>query len=474
MINSYLVEVVKVLQPTEQQDFIQFLTSSQTNRSGSVKEMVSLFQIILEAGPQFSGTSLNKDIIYFKIFSNQNIVSGKLEKLMADLNKALREYALVKRYFSEKNEEQQQIDWAAWLRERGIAERAHQVITKLKSGKERQQEESLEFHRSCWLIAEEEHEWASLHNKVKGDINIPNVIYHLDLYYFIYRSELENRYFLQQRGAQLPDLDLIEAGFDYYKNKSTLLQITKTINEILRKGGPTLEEFLNLLQLLQSNVTTLSFQSRVQCYAYLRNFCILLINQGKFELFQTLHDIHKHNLDQGYFFVHGEISPNSFISLIQTATRVKDFSWTIDFIKNHQKKLLGGDEGQYYYRMGMAQCYFAENKFEQASNIIPETPSSFYYHHMVRILELKIFYELRSELLPYKIDAFRKYIERTAAKSLAAQLREMYLNFLKILLQLSQSSLKDKARSARLIERIKEKKLLADRAWLLEKAKELG
>ena len=77
-------------------------------------------------------------------------------------------------------------------------------------------------------------------------------------------------------------------------------------------------------------------------------------------------------------------------------------------------------------------------------------------------------------MLLYKLDAFRKFIVRTAPKTIAANLREMDLNFLNILLQLAQSPPKDKIRSAKLVERIERKKLVADRAWLIEKAKELG
>ena len=93
---------------------------------------------------------------------------------------------------------------------------------------------------------------------------------------------------------------------------------------------------------------------------------------------------------------------------------------------------------------------------------------------MVRRLELKILYELQSDLLLYKIDAFRKFIVRTATKTISANLRTMDLNFLNILMQISQAPLKDKARAALILKRIDQKALLADRPWLIEKAKELG
>jgi len=92
---------------------------------------------------------------------------------------------------------------------------------------------------------------------------------------------------------------------------------------------------------------------------------------------------------------------------------------------------------------------------------------------MTRRLELKAYYELNSELFTYKLDAFRKFIERTAPKSIAANLRTMNLNFIHVLNQLIQSPPKDKDRAAKILRRIKEKTLICDRSWLMEKANAL-
>ncbi|MBC7776968.1 MAG: hypothetical protein H7246_16170 [Phycisphaerae bacterium] len=474
MTNTYLLEVIKALQPAERQEMALFLASSYFNRGGNAKELTHLYQIILDAAPEFSDVLLRKEQIYSQVFSDQNMVQGKLEKLMADLNKLLRAFALTQRYHLDDNDEQHQIDWAAWLRERGLSERSRQVLTKLKSQKAHEKIESLQQDRTSLLIAEEDHEMESMHNQAKGDLNIPRVIYHLDLFFHTYRTELLNRYLLQQKAAQLPAVETIETESSLLQANNALLKITKCIHEILRSESPSMDEFDDLMQLLQSNELHLSFSTLAQFYAYLRNACQLMINVGHLEFYSILHEIYKDNLERAYFFVNGEISPHLYLSLVQTATRAQDHIWAVEFTKNYRSKIIGGDEDHFFYRLNMAQCLFAEGKFDEASQYIPDAPSGIHYHRMVRRLELKIYYEIRSDLLLFKLDAFRKFIERTAPKTIAANLREMDLNFLNILLQLTQSPPKDKARSARLVKRIEEKKLLADRAWLLEKARALG
>ncbi|MCC6459901.1 MAG: hypothetical protein IT260_05505, partial [Saprospiraceae bacterium] len=91
-----------------------------------------------------------------------------------------------------------------------------------------------------------------------------------------------------------------------------------------------------------------------------------------------------------------------------------------------------------------------------------------------RRLEIKIYYEQASELLPYKVDAFKMFISRASQKFLSAQLRQRNADFANLVYQLMQTAPADRKRAERLLLRIQEKKWVADRDWLLEKARALG
>ena len=474
MTKTYLLEVIKASKPIKPQELALLLASPIFNRGGNAKELAKLYQLIIETAPNFSEELLRKETIYFQVFSDNSIVPRKLDKLIADLNKVLRTYYLTKRYFSEQNEMQQQLDWAIWLRENGLAERARQLLTKLQTTDEEAPLESFEQYRNNLLIEEEVHEWELVNNQAKGDLNIPTFVSKLDKYYRNYRIELLNRYLLQQKVAQLPDFDAVSIDEDKHQQDSNLFQISQMVHNLLVQDLPSVLQFQELMHHLKRSEQNYSFQTLAQFYTYLRGFCSLLINAGHLDFVPTLHELNKDNLESGYFLVKGEISPNSYLNLVQIATRAKDYTWAKKFTESFKTLILGGDEDQFFYCFNQAQCLFAEGNFEEALANLPEAPSSSHYHQMVRRLELKVLYELNSDLLPYKLDAFRKYIERTASKTIAASYRTLNLNFLNILLQLSQSPLKDKARSALLVERIEDKKLLAERSWLLEKAKSLG
>ncbi len=344
----------------------------------------------------------------------------------------------------------------------------------MKNNKSDGREESLERYRLDLMIAEEKHELQSVQNQINGDLGIPELINSLDFYYYNYRTELANRYLLQQKGLPLPDLNTEEKVESYIQKSSLLYQISAWIGDLLKKERPSPDEFQSLFQLLKTQEKCIPFQTQAQLFAYLRSLCTLLINSGQMAFAELLHQIHQDNLTRGLFFVNNEISPNSFVNIVQIAIRVKELAWAKAFTETYKKRIIGGDKDQFFYRFNLSHCLFEEGMLDEALAHLPEASSHSHVHVIIRRLELKIYYELRSDLLHYKLYAFRKYSERTATKSIPASLRAMNIEFFNILLQLSQSPLKDKARSERLIERIQKKKLLADRAWLLEKAKELG
>ena len=65
-------------------------------------------------------------------------------------------------------------------------------------------------------------------------------------------------------------------------------------------------------------------------------------------------------------------------------------------------------------------------------------------------------------------------MQRTGSKNASGFDIEANTNFIHVLLQLSQSAAKNAKRSTRIIQRIYQKKIIAERRWLLEKAQELA
>lgn len=429
-----------------------------------------LFEAILGAAPDFQEEDLDKENLYRLVFPGKPFVHGKMDKLMSELKKILRLFVLNNEYFSDQNEENQQILWASWLRNNEFGDRFNLAISKLKK---RNSKESIEEFRSLLRIAEEEYLWESSHNKFSGDLGIKNMIHHLDLLYFSTRLDLANRILLQHKVTNIPLITIEKSEEADYLEKSVFLKIMKEVNQLFQKETPVIEDFQTLANLIEENKSRIPVQVLRNYSTYLRNYCTLLIDSGHPEFIMVLHQMHRSNLESGYLVTGGKLESNSYLNIVQIAIRAKEIIWATVFTKEYRDKIHGGEQSDFFYRLNLANCLFAENKFEEALDTLPEESPTSYYHLMTRRLELKAYYELDSDLLIYKMDSFRKYIERTAPKSIAENLRTMNLNFIYILNQLSQSPPKDKARSEKILKRIEEKKQIGERAWLIEKAKGL-
>lgn len=481
MRNTYVSEVFEALSPEEVEALRLFLDSPYFNSSHYAAAIKALFQV-LESARHASdpANALKKDRVYEQVFPNSEPVKGKLDKLLSEFKKLLQTFLVVQHYLNNRNEQEHLLDLAVVLRGRGLEGKYRQALDKTREMAASTEVESLANHLFLLKVAMEEHEWNSLYNKARGDLGIPEVLFHLDRYYYTQRLEMLNRLLLQQKAAALPAVSLAPTRELWEIPKTlldtgSLLPITWRIYAILNAPVPVVEDFEQLLDLLQAHESRISPEHLKELYAYLRNLCILLIDASHVELRPVLFQIQKDNLARGYFYHEGKIPPNAALNITRIALGVQAVAWANAFVERHKDLIIGENETGDFYRMNKALCLFAEKKYEEALEIIPFGSSYSFYHLTARGLELKIYFELDSDLLPYKIDAFKMFISRAGDKMLSKDLHELYSNFINFVRQISLSpKTKDHARSEQLIRRISAKKLVAERAWLIEKAKDLG
>jgi hypothetical protein len=268
----------------------------------------------------------------------------------------------------------------------------------------------------------------------------------------------------------------IDTGFipKAYIEEAPILLILEKIQQLLMQKPPLVSGYQSLTALLKEHESSIEPSLLSEFYTYLRNYCVILIDNGYTEFVQVMHDLQIDNLKRGYFYTGGKIGFNSLLNITQTAIRLNRTSWVKKFLEEHKDRIIGENENRDFYRMNLALCFFAEKKYEEALENIPFGSSYSFYHVMSRRLELKTYYEMNSELLPSKIEAFKMYVSRAGRKSFSANLFELLTNFGNFVLQLSQSRPGDKKRSEQLMARIQSKKLVGERVWLMEKAKEIG
>jgi hypothetical protein len=184
--------------------------------------------------------------------------------------------------------------------------------------------------------------------------------------------------------------------------------------------------------------------------------------------------LQKEHYERGYMHHYGgKISATAFLSLSNAALKLGEHDWAKDFILTHKGRVFDDNEHQDYHRLILANYFFHIGEFDKALDTLPQSFQDLDFHLFSRRLELKIYYELRSDLLPFKIDAFKMYLSRASQKVLSALIRDRNANFVNLLFQIYSTSRGDSTRAKRLLERITEKQTVTDREWLLDKAQAL-
>lgn len=481
MEQSQLIELIQTLQPKEKEQILQFATLTFFNQGRMKAQVVPLLDICLNHPWHDPQQKLQKEEVFAALFPHQEFVEGKLEKVMVEAHKVVRAFLLVQYYFRKENEFHHVFDFSEIVRLKGLEGRYQQQLSRLQKSQEESVDKNERYFHRQFILEYAIHDDESLRNQKKGDLNIPNVLYALEAHYYLNRLALLNRFLLQQKIAALDAPEIIKSFLEYpyvpaiYLEESPSLRINFGIFNLLRKKNPESPDVRFLFNLLLFYEKSLHSASLREFYAYLRNLCVLISNafSDDDEIRLTLYELYKDNLDRGYLHYEGKLHPNTYGAVSSIAVRIKDFEWALEFIEKYKNDLIGENESQDIYRLNLANYLFGVGRFSECLDNIPATsPFVDYLLHGKR-LELKALYELGSELLPYKLDAFRMFLSRTSSKILSDTQKQMNVDFSNLLHQILYSTPGDEKRAERMVKRVEEKKQAAEWRWLLEKAKTL-
>lgn len=481
MEQSQLVELIRTLSPAEQERVLQFASIPYFNQGKMRAFVPELLNICLSHPWGDPTASLDKKNVYARLFVGLPYIEGKLDKVMVEALKIVRTALLVDNYLHPDQEFSLGLDYAEIVRLRGLEHRFQQLLTRLQKMQLESPWRNTDHYHRQFLLEYAIHNHESLFNLKKGELNILNVLEALDIYALLNRIELLNRLLQQQKitKIEVPEsqqhlvADVLVPP--RYLDISPELQANYAIFQLLRKDHPEPEDIRMLFDLLQKHEDALSSGSLHQFYTYLRNVCILVLIEDveNIQVEQTLHELYKDNLKRGFFHFEGKLTPSRYWAISSSAIRVRDFDWAIEVIEKYKHDLIGENETQDIYRLNLANYLFAIGRYSECLEHIPPTSPFVDYLLAGKRLELKGYYELRSDLFLFKLEAFKVYLSRTSPKLLSPMQKQIHVDFVNLLLQISLSTPGDTKRADRIIERVKAKKQAAEWRWLLEKANEI-
>ncbi|MBL7807002.1 MAG: hypothetical protein JNN28_04270 [Saprospiraceae bacterium] len=486
MATSKVLEIAGKFTPEEKSSFRLFIKSPFFVPETNATLLTQYFDFLMETTGKSGQTNqtLEKAKLHAYLFPDKPFSASRLEKITIKLRETLEHFLATRYYHREENSLQRGLDFISMLRSKRLDGLYERQMQKLKSEIQIQSLESTERYHFQYLVYREEHEWKSMVNTWQNDLSIPDTIQQLDLFYFTERVELLNRLLLQGEVMHETKINVSALGldlptyFDVYEAQSPLLAIRRKIQVLFLHNNPTKQDFEYFLQFLKAQEQFLTNETIRELHTYLRNICTLRANHTanedeKLNLYEVLHQIHKENLEKGYLYHNGFIQPYAVLNIIKIALKINKKEWTKAFIDKHKDLIQTADSAIDHYHYCLAMYFFADKQYETSLAYLPFHTTAPFLMLITRRLELMNLYELQSDLLLYKIDAFRKYLERTVTKSMSNSERESNLKFTKLLRQLVLSKPDDKHRSIQLENRIKTQNRIVDSLWLLEKVRNM-
>ncbi len=481
MEQSNLIELIQTLKAEEKDELLPFASLAFFNNGRMKAQVFPLLELCLNHDWDDSQQRLNKKEVFFFLFPNQEYVEGKVEKVMVEAHKVVRAFLLTQHYFQEENGFHQDFDFSEIVRKRGLVSRHQQLIKKLQKIQEESPWQNTPYFHHQFILEYAIYEQECLQNQSRGDLNVPNALEALELHYQLNRLTLINHFLVQQKAANVAIQENIKtilgenAVPKRYLEKSSLLKINYEIFNFLKREYIEPSDVRSLYDLLLMHEKDLDQESLRKFYTYLRNLCVLVSNVflDNEAIRVTLFELYQHNLERGYLHFEGKLHPSTYLAVSLTAVRVKELEWAIEFIEKYKDEIMGDNEQRDIYHFNKALYLFGVGRFSDCLDYIPATSPFVDYLLIGKRLEIKALYELRSDLLSYKLDAFKMFLSRTSPKLLSNAQKQLNVDFANFLTQICASGFGDQKRAERVISRIQEKKQAAEWRWLLEKAKDL-
>ena len=232
------------------------------------------------------------------------------------------------------------------------------------------------------------------------------------------------------------------------------------------------ESYYALKQLFRETSTHLSKDDRGNLLNTLINYTSFAIKKGKDTFYTEALDLLKEGLDTKLLLQDNQISPETLISVVNTACEAKQFAEAEQLINKWQSHLpiMRKKEG---FALANARLLLYEKKFDQiAEHLSPML--TFLDKHLelsAKTTQIQANYEQKNWISFESNCESLKVMLRRAENRYSDQHKASYGNFIKMAksLQLAQ----EKKRKEKLEERLKSYGLIVCKSWLLEKIMEL-
>ncbi len=479
MHSSKLTEIVAALDKKELERLSQFLGSTYFIQIKQKEKALLLFGILKRAHPEMKGAELEKQKVFTQLFPDSPYSANKMDKLMASLLKAIRQFILFEYSAVKDNELEQELTFLKFYRDKELQRSFEQSVLQVKKKQRAFDHKGKDYYFNQYRIESEITAQASWRNQRKGDLNLPNTLKGIDAFYLI--AKLEYACWSLAQGisvnleveSSLVLLDHLLRGLSKeYLHQYPLTSLYYYAYLLLRKGMDK-EALDKLAELLEGVDQLIPIEQLKAIHAIYRSFLVKEYNKGEKKT-SEIFKLYKAHLDAGYLYHDNGIFPGLLRNLVSLGLRSKSYDWVYQFLQKHQHRIIGTPVPAVIYALNLAEYYFALKKYPEVLNLLGDPSEDTYYKIAAKKLELKVLFETQDDMLETKMTAFKVYIHRNSKKKLPESPYQRNNNFINILRQINSPQVyKNSKKINKLIDKIELLGSVAEREWLLEKLEQM-
>ena len=482
MHTSKLIITLKLFSENEFLMLDSFLKSPYFLSQKEQEEVYPLFQYLFQLDGRWERSNLEKSFVFRQIFSNQNEVPGKLDKLMSKLLKHVHHFIIVHFRKEKDNSIHNRLTLVEFFRKRKASKLEIVELKKTQQGFKKIDLIDKQYYYNGYLLGKTVFQNHFILSQQTKPFDYELALKPLDIYYVL--NKLEFTCFLlsinlSRRPIEISKIiEFLSLIKPIYKEKGLLeiplVSIYYQTFEMLKEVGGNMIEYRKLKEKVLLYEEVLPFDALKILNGILRSFIIHNFNNGAVILKMELFLLHKEHLAKGYFNFEKGILPAAFKNMITMGLLAKDYDWVYSFLETYKNRIIGSKHPEDDYNYNLAHYYFSTKAFEKALDLIKGKYEDLHYQLAAKRLELRIFYETDSLILDSKIDAFKVYVFRLSKRSISNQKRVSNNNFIDFLRQIRNPKTQySSSRIEKLHSKINNTPILNDRDWLIEKLEEL-
>lgn len=479
MHKSKLLNTLKLFSREEIYLLSDFLHSPYFMSEAHRRERLPLFQYIINYYGQWDHADLAKTVVLEKVYGGKKIAVGKFDKLMSALLKDIHQFIAV--HFKEWKEDplQDMVTLISFFRTRNAYKSVTHYLDKVKKQLANTKLQGKQYFFNDYMIGGELiHKYYLADDKHSDKLDYASIFQPLDTFYLL--SKLERACFLLSLKRFRKPVDLLEL-VDFLDTVKPLYQrlglleiplisIYYLVYDMLKAENVAEEDYWKLKELIEKHETTIPSESAKILNGLLRNFIIEQHNRGAKHLLQEIFNLHRMHLEKGYLNFEKGILPSVFKNIVTMGVRVKEYDWVYQFLNNYKNKIEGTTTPKDVYDYNLASYYFERQSYEEAMDLLRDQYEDIFYKIAAKRLELKILYEVHSDILDAKMDAFKIYVFRLPKKAILDHKRASNNHFIDFLRQLrNPKTAFSPKRIERLRQRVNDSQFITEKDWLLEK-----